>query len=1380
MFENIWIILALVVVLIIVLFLVLRGILKLKNYFVHKKESQEAKSDLMVWKNVASLARGGVDSRIARIQMAKEEVAFIKNSFKECKQTLKTNFKDSIIPWFVSVGEPSCGKSTLLENSNQNIASLQSDEILKNGAKKSAPIRFWIGDLAVVADVSGKIFFDRWFDQSSAQWHTIIKTIKQKNKLRPLSGIILNIPADSLMADDEILTRKKANLIKTELSQLLNGLGMNIPCFVVITKMDVIGGFRQYFANVQDKIRESELGFKSRAGIFNESEFDEFWNGFISRLREGRNALMLNNQNLKGNFDRLDITSKIYMFSENLNDIAPNLEIYLHIIFGDKNKTFGANLIFDGVYFTSAKDGGYSLNKHFAALHNKTIDDAPLAESIMPKQRFFITNLFKFHIFNDLKLASFTKKELFRRSMLHFCIIGGIGILALFLFGAVVLNTDSIKKNIKNSTQYYNEIADVFRTKSINSANLVALDTGGNVVYIGQTPMPHDPLITREGFYITSLRDAQSDWAAPLGFELSSLIRFGSLNMLRSSRVNLFDSIRNKMLTIPLAQLVENKFITSPNEPVTLSKRLALISLLSFGGVALDANFQPSSDLSSITQHKRIKYMLNYALPNLPDELRSVLIAKQVSKSNTSIALADAIMFSTSYPQGIKAAIDSTIKSWLDGNIYKDSLYGELKNFLSNAQAMVAIIDELENFDLLGANEKEPSKANAYWNDLFKRYTQTSSNLNNTVKIINNKVKLTDFVQNSNSFSSEMLLSAPIYLFAYNRFNKLFNGDFAMFDFYDNLKMKNGSESIITEVIDGNYVSESYVKAKNIIDDDFSVVKSFNLGKIATIFTSIQATKDKPSMPMYRLLDELFDLGYNVIPINNSSLKTLQAYQEISQKKLSKLNEYSDKFKDDEKMSKIVDVIKAMYSQTTDQTKLNIVADMLHNYPKTALEVANEVSKQSTNNDILQNSKYLKPKFKLEYDPKANELFIKPFWEIASKIISDDGILDSNKSFKAIYNAMSTYTSEYIKYWANYADNLGHDIANYKDFLNFISTVNVNSLNDELYNIYYNANNVIAGIDDSTLPTQIASDKKRALSALEIRMNAFTPNFSDQCANTINLWLSLPTTGANMTVGDKKTASDYTPTFPIPWWNKLFISAKTALASSTWNQNIANLKKNMNNFASFPLYKNGDVSKPLSQNDLSNLRDVLTNITNDSNHENSKITVWANNMLSVINSLLSQPSGLQWTMFILDNSKQNELISKRKRYLNATAKFRYIQFSSSNGNTNRLSTISPNNEPQKLYSGGAELGNFEFDFYSYSDSIKPEASLKIPTKWAIINMYQRRLVIQDKNNPLIYYFPLLLTDSQGSDYLYYIGVEFGTDIVDKHKWPSQKNWLNFK
>ncbi|MDR2068333.1 MAG: hypothetical protein LBP71_00505, partial [Spirochaetaceae bacterium] len=308
-----------IVLLLIVLVVVLPLIGKLRRKRLKAKETRDILKDLMVWRHVARLAQGG-----EKHNKAKEELS---DNIIKINELLKQGFDLASlhgrglygVPWFMLLGEPDSGKSTLLRESELEMVPSTEEEKAAPG-DKGLPVRFWLGGKAVVCDVSGGVFFDRWLEGSSAEWTHIIRQICRRHYRKPLDGVILTIPADALLADDEDLTRKKATIMANELAHLLDASGMRLPCYVVVTKLDMVNGFREYALGLPGDLRHQILGYENKTASYRAEDFKEFWNTLVQRLRSGYKKSMISRElqlRLSGDSSRMDIMGKVFVFPEN-------------------------------------------------------------------------------------------------------------------------------------------------------------------------------------------------------------------------------------------------------------------------------------------------------------------------------------------------------------------------------------------------------------------------------------------------------------------------------------------------------------------------------------------------------------------------------------------------------------------------------------------------------------------------------------------------------------------------------------------------------------------------------------------------------------------------------------------------------------------------------------------------------------------------------------------------------------------------------------------------------------------------------------------------------------------------------------------------------
>ena len=211
---------------ILAIFLIIRIFFALRARRKKTVEVASLKQDLMIWSRLSSLVHGGKKTDKAKLEL-NNKLLTIDSLFNDAKSIIKEfKYLGQDHRWFIMLGEPSCGKSTCLQNSNNEFK-----VSIKEG-KIKPPVKFYINYNTVFVDVSGKAFFDNWLGGSSAEWSYICEKIRKANHRKPLDAIVLNISAESLIADDKELTRKKANLMVSELLRLTTTLRMMLPVYV--------------------------------------------------------------------------------------------------------------------------------------------------------------------------------------------------------------------------------------------------------------------------------------------------------------------------------------------------------------------------------------------------------------------------------------------------------------------------------------------------------------------------------------------------------------------------------------------------------------------------------------------------------------------------------------------------------------------------------------------------------------------------------------------------------------------------------------------------------------------------------------------------------------------------------------------------------------------------------------------------------------------------------------------------------------------------------------------------------------------------------------------------------------------------------------------
>ncbi|MDR2803848.1 MAG: hypothetical protein LBB22_06130, partial [Treponema sp.] len=615
-----------IILLLIILAVALPLISKFKRKKIKEKETRDIVRDLMVWRHVARLARGGETQTKAKEGLSDKLIKIDELLRQGFEFATSGGRKIYSVPWFIMLGEPHSGKSTLLQESELDIIpSAVEESPAPPAGEASLPVRIWLAGKAVICDVSGSVFFDRWLGGSSAEWSHIIKELCRRHSRMPLNGVILTVPADALLADSGDLTRKKAVLMANELAHLLESSGMRLPCYMIVTKLDMIAGFREYAAGLSGELRHQILGFENEGVYYTPYKFKEFWNKLLEKLRFAYNRTLLSRDAAMYLYDtrnRMDLTGKSFLFPDTFASMYDNLTIYLETLFSEDNFHGTKETVFDGLFFTSALDTGISFSPAIAALAGKPTDDFPLTgKKPAVSQAYFIRNTLQNFIFNPSPHAGFVRKKALSRSIPVFVLCGIIVAAGLLLLNTAILGYYDVKTSLDAIAGYYDSLTSTIKNGGGDRMPVIIKDSNGSYT-INNEPNPLLNGASPMQFYTNAVSYRFTKIDPPFGFLLSSLLVFGGTDIGLRDRIFITDAIYGPMIRVPLIKSVGDKLTADAAFPPVLDNNLRAL-IQSFA--ALDEAHKIGMKRMIPAKLYSSEAMTDYILPNISNEARTLI-----------------------------------------------------------------------------------------------------------------------------------------------------------------------------------------------------------------------------------------------------------------------------------------------------------------------------------------------------------------------------------------------------------------------------------------------------------------------------------------------------------------------------------------------------------------------------------------------------------------------------------------------------------------------------------------------------------------------------------------------------------------------------------
>jgi hypothetical protein len=370
---------------------------------------------------------------------ARAKLDAMKRSFDIGMQKFATSGKDVYsLPWYVVVGEPGAGKTEAIRHCNVGFPPGLQDEM--QGVGGTVNMNWWFTNRAVLLDTAGRLMFEEVAPGETQEWPEFLKLLRRNRPNCPINGLLLVIPCDSLIKDTEADITRKAGKIAQQLDVIQRTLDVRFPVFVLITKSDLLDGFREFFDDMDPDSQHQMLGWSNpqpRDVPFAPDQVDQHIQTVVERIRKRRLGLLKDPIPQHGEARRIDEVDALFSLPESFTLAAPRLRSYLEKVFV-AGPWSAKPLFLRGIYFTSAVREGAALDLVLAQAIGVKVDALPEGRAWERERAYFLRDLFTEKIFRESGLvtrASNTKALLRGRKIaLYACGFGALALILLFTF----------------------------------------------------------------------------------------------------------------------------------------------------------------------------------------------------------------------------------------------------------------------------------------------------------------------------------------------------------------------------------------------------------------------------------------------------------------------------------------------------------------------------------------------------------------------------------------------------------------------------------------------------------------------------------------------------------------------------------------------------------------------------------------------------------------------------------------------------------------------------------------------------------------------------------------------------------------------------------
>ena len=334
-------------------------------------------------------------AQLAHSEPGQREVAYLGKRFKQALAELRSpgltrrgglRWLGALIgrplvhelPWYVIIGAPGAGKTTVLLNSGLHFPlaegredGLGNESIRGLGGTRNCD--WWFTSEAVLIDTAGRYTTqDSDRDADRTAWLGFLDLLRRHRPRRPLNGVLLTLCASDLLQDKPERSAAYATELRQRLDEITSRLGIDVPVYVLVTKTDLLPGFAEFFADFEPQVRSQVWGATLPLGAGAAQ-----WRAEMEALQTRLHEQMLDRLGSERGSARVSTIHAFPAQWQRLNRAALDL---LHAVATTGSAT---RPMLRGLYFTSATQDAASSQRHGGSSYfvTRLLRDVVFAES---------------------------------------------------------------------------------------------------------------------------------------------------------------------------------------------------------------------------------------------------------------------------------------------------------------------------------------------------------------------------------------------------------------------------------------------------------------------------------------------------------------------------------------------------------------------------------------------------------------------------------------------------------------------------------------------------------------------------------------------------------------------------------------------------------------------------------------------------------------------------------------------------------------------------------------------------------------------------------------------------------------------------------------
>ncbi len=378
---------------------------------------------MIVWVVTLSIGRffamraGGLVERMFRSQLDRAvmqatpeqrgEIALLRKQLLEAIGTLKksnlgrTRGKAALyeLPWYMIIGHPAAGKSSAIQNSGLTFPFSENGKGAIRGVGGTRNCDWFFTSEGVLLDTAGRYSVQA---EDRAEWLEFLRLLKAHRPRTPINGILVAISLPELAQFRSEGFAEYARQIRARINEIDHAFSRKVPVYLFFTKIDLLGGFTQFFEDLSDEQRAQVWGATLSHEQTNRdfdvakvvsAEFEQLFRGLV----DIGNDKLANHRGSGG-------CPAFFAFPIEFNAIRNAVSRFVEILFEDD--PYHTHPLLRGFYFTSALQEGVPRIPAGARVSEKfALQEAGFPiQRISQSRNYFLRDVFRDVIFPDQHL----------------------------------------------------------------------------------------------------------------------------------------------------------------------------------------------------------------------------------------------------------------------------------------------------------------------------------------------------------------------------------------------------------------------------------------------------------------------------------------------------------------------------------------------------------------------------------------------------------------------------------------------------------------------------------------------------------------------------------------------------------------------------------------------------------------------------------------------------------------------------------------------------------------------------------------------------------------------------------------------------------------